>query len=70
MYKIKPTVFSIEKEEIKEVVNEMVSKKILKTDLKLNKEQIIKILSYIEYDEDLIGWRPGRMMRYIRVNEP
>lgn len=51
MYKIKPTIFSISKEEIQEIASEMVEEKILKTNLKLNKEQIIEVLSYVECDE-------------------
>ena len=53
MYKIKPTIFSITQEEIKDTVDEMIEGKILQENLKLNKKQIIDILSCVEGDEFL-----------------
>jgi len=51
MYKIKPTIFTITKEEIEETVDEMIREEILKTDLRLNREQIVNILACVEGDE-------------------
>jgi len=51
MYKIKPTIFTITKEEIEETVDEMIEEKILEANLKLNREQIVNILACVEGDE-------------------
>ena len=51
MHKINPTIFNINKEEIEEMVNEMIKEKRLETNLKLNREQIVKILDCVECDE-------------------
>lgn len=51
MYKIKPTIFSITKEEITETVNEMIGEKILETNLELKPEQIVNILACVEGNE-------------------
>ena len=51
MYKIKPTIFTITKEEIEETVDEMIREEILKTNLRLNREQIVNILACVEGDE-------------------
>lgn len=53
MYKIKPTIFNITKEEIEETVNEMIGDGILESNLKLNRGQIIDVLSCVEGDEFL-----------------
>lgn len=51
MYKIKPTIFSISKEEIEEMVDEMIEENKLEANAKLNKEQIIEVLACVECDE-------------------
>jgi hypothetical protein len=53
MCKIKPTVFSISEDEIRDIADEMINEKILKNNLKLSREQIIEILAYVECDEFL-----------------
>ena len=53
MHKIKSTIFIISKEEIIEIISEMIKEKLLKNNFKLNKKQIIKILSHVEGDEML-----------------
>ena len=51
MYKIKPTIFSVSKEEIEEMVNEMIKEEKLDVNSKLNREQVIKVLECVECDE-------------------
>lgn len=51
MHKINPTIFNINKEEIEEMINEMIKEKRLETNLKLNTEQIVEILDCVECDE-------------------
>lgn len=50
---IKPTTFNITREEIEETVEEMIEEKIFGQNIKLSKEQTIKVLSYVECDEFL-----------------
>ena len=51
MHKIKPTIFTITKEEIEETVDEMIEERILEANLKLNREQVVNILACVEGDE-------------------
>lgn len=53
MCKIKPTIFSIDDEEIIEIFDEMVKEGIIGTNLELNREQIVEVLTYVECDECL-----------------
>ncbi|MCK5490272.1 MAG: hypothetical protein KAI67_00345 [Candidatus Pacebacteria bacterium] len=46
-----PTIFCISREEIKEMVDEMIEEKKLDVNLKLNREQIAEILTCIGCDE-------------------
>ena len=51
MCKINSTIFSISKEEVNEIANEMIDEEKLENNLKLNNKQIIKILTCVECDE-------------------
>ena len=51
MNEIKPTIFTITKEEIEETVKEMIEEEILEVNLKLKREQIVDILACVEGDE-------------------
>ena len=53
MYEIKPTIFTITKEEVEEIVQEMREDKTLGRRCELNKEQIVSVLEYVECDEML-----------------
>lgn len=50
MNKIKPTVFSINKEEIEEMVEGMIEENKLEVNTKLNRKQIVKVLACVEGD--------------------
>ncbi|PIQ68892.1 MAG: hypothetical protein COV91_01625 [Candidatus Taylorbacteria bacterium CG11_big_fil_rev_8_21_14_0_20_46_11] len=51
MNEIKPTIFTITKEEIEKTVKEMIEEEILEVNLKLKREQIVDILACVEGDE-------------------
>ncbi|GEM_PF-3063472 len=53
MHKIKPTIFKITKEEVEEMIREMIEKNKLEAKSKLSKEQIIEVLACVECDEFL-----------------
>jgi len=53
MLKIKPTIFRITKEEIEDIVDEMIEEEILEGNIKLNRNQIINVLACVEGDEFL-----------------
>lgn len=53
MSKIKPTIFTITKEEVEEIFKGIVEERILNANLKLNKEQIVNVLESVECDEFL-----------------
>lgn len=50
MVDIIPTTFNITKEEVEEVFEEMVNKKLINAKLQLSNDQIIEILRYVEFD--------------------
>jgi hypothetical protein len=51
MRKIEPTTFNITKEEIEDTVDEMIEENLLESKIKLNRKQIVEVLSYVECDE-------------------
>ena len=51
MYKIKPTIFTITKEEIEETAKEMIKGGILEANFKLSRKQITHVLECVECDE-------------------
>jgi hypothetical protein len=53
MRKINPTTFNITKEEIEDTVDEMIEEKLLEAKTKLNRRQIVDVLSCVECDEFL-----------------
>ncbi|MFA5248645.1 MAG: hypothetical protein WC415_05565 [Patescibacteria group bacterium] len=53
MRKIEPTTFNITKEEIEDMIDEMIQEKLLRDKTKLSRKQIVEVLSYVECDEFL-----------------
>jgi hypothetical protein len=53
MHKINPTTFNISKEEVEDTVDEMIEEKLLEGKIKLNRKQIVEVLSCVECDEFL-----------------
>jgi hypothetical protein len=66
MQKIKPTTFNITKEEIEDVVDEMIKEKILKSKTKLSRKQIVDVLSGVECDEFLANDIQRSIRNYIQ----
>jgi hypothetical protein len=51
--KIEPAIFTIAKEEIVEILDELINEEILEDNIKLNKKQTIEVLTYVECDEQI-----------------
>jgi hypothetical protein len=51
MRKIEPTTFNITQEEIEDTVDEMIEERLLKNNAKLNRKEVVEVLSCVECDE-------------------